>query len=80
MPAIGKVTIAVLARNLLRLHQNFHQPSPPEGERAVSAPVAVAAALEAPNGSAQTLETAIRSLSASQRAALQTALQKVGVA
>lgn len=30
VPAIGKVTIAVLARNLLRLHGNFHTlPSPP---------------------------------------------------
>lgn len=26
VPAIGKVTIALLARNLLRLHANFHAP------------------------------------------------------
>lgn len=29
VPAVGKVTIAILARNLLRLHSNFHTLSPP---------------------------------------------------
>ena len=28
VPAVGKVTIAMLERNLLRLHANFHVPSP----------------------------------------------------
>ena len=28
VPAVGKVTIAMLERNLLRLHANFHEPSP----------------------------------------------------
>ena len=27
VPAVGKVTIAMLERNLLRLHANFHEPS-----------------------------------------------------
>jgi len=29
VPAVGKVTIAILARNLLRLHANFHAPKKP---------------------------------------------------
>ena len=29
VPAMGKVTISMLARNLLRLHANFHEATPP---------------------------------------------------
>lgn len=33
VPAVGKVTIAILARNLLRLYRNFHAPAPSTTER-----------------------------------------------
>jgi len=39
VPAIGKVTIAILARNLLRLHANFHAPAV---KAAMSTPAAAA--------------------------------------
>jgi hypothetical protein len=64
VPAIGKVTIAILARNLLRLHTNFHSLAAKEesarnaatdtaGSAAVPAAASLAAAFAA--GAALTL-------------------------
>ena len=43
VPAVGKVTIAMLERNLLRLHANFHEPTSTLGSTRVRGALLAAA-------------------------------------